>query len=265
VLLQCRGAWPEVTLEDDAFVQALVRAADETPPREALEQVNAPHLYLATACAQGSAAAIASFEQLCGGSIDAALSRFAGRGTMREDIKQTLREHLLVGTPDRPPKIGDYRGRGSLTRWVRVAAVRLAIDSVRGRGRLEDPSSDDALLEGIGTRDSPEMSFLREKYQGDFKVAFEQSVAELDPAERRLLREHVVFGLSTARVAALHDISKSTAARRIAAARERLIEGVYRCLRESLGVSSSELQSVMRLAASELHVSLSRIFRSGGS
>jgi hypothetical protein len=40
-----------------------------------------------------------------------------------------LRERLLVRRGDRPARIADYPGRGALARWLRVTAVRVALNA----------------------------------------------------------------------------------------------------------------------------------------
>lgn len=259
-----RARWPALEVPEDAFVAALALACEDQPPLDVLPRLHAADLYLATACARGDEAAIAAMERECRPALDAALRRFGGSSTFREDVEQSLRERLLVGTSERPPRISEYRGRGSLASWVRVSATRLAVDLSRGRGGREDPTSDSVLLAKLdGQEPTPEVGYLRNKYAAAFREAFERAVQTLSDRETRLLREHYVFGLSTAKVAKLHDAPKSTAARWVAAARDRLIDEVQRELAQGLSIDAGELRSVLRMVRSELHLSLTRVLGEG--
>jgi hypothetical protein len=74
-----------------------------------------------------------------------------------------------------------------------------------------------------------------------------------------LLRERVVHGLGIVQLAALHETSKSTAARWVTSAREHLVAAAHAYLQEHLDVGPDELRSAMRLLSSRLHISVARI------
>lgn len=255
---RARQDWPDIELVDVRIVAALVEATADRDALEALPELRVGDLLLARACVAGDAKAIAAFERLCRPEIDGALARLSGSRELREDIEQTLRERLLVGTADRPPRLVEFGGHSKLTRWVRVVVSRLAIDLARGRGRLEDPTSDAALLDRLDAPEAPEVGLLRSRYGADFKAALEAAVGTLSPRDSRLLRDHLVFDLSTARLAKLHGASKSSVARWIASAREHVATEVRAALRERYG-DTEELHSVLRLVRSDLQLSLARI------
>jgi RNA polymerase sigma-70 factor, ECF subfamily len=254
------AAWPTIALPDRTFVHALARALEPGDAPSRLLELELPHLYLATACAVGDEEAIVAFTRMCRPVLAAALSRFPAEGTFREEVADSVLDRLLVGSGEKPPRIASYRGRGDLGRWVRVACVRAAMDRASGRGGREDPSSDDALLDGLQDgADDPETRYLESRYGEHFRAAFEHAVASLTPRERRLLRERYVHRIQIVRLAKLHATSKSSAARWVDAARDRLVEAVHAYLRERLAVGPEELSSVLRLVTSRLHVSVARI------
>lgn len=258
VVRQGRDAWPGFEVPDATMIAALVDATDDRDPLETLTTVRAGDLYLARGCVDGNSSAIAEFERLCRPEIDRALAKLAGSRELRDDLEQMLRERLIVGTSERPPRLIEFRGHSALARWVRVVVSRLAIDLGRGRGRFEDPTSDAALLERLDASEAPEVGLLRTRYGADFKAALEAAVDTLSPRDSRLLRDHLVFDISTAKLAKLHGASKSSVARWIAAARERVATQVRVALRERYG-DTEELRSVLRLVRSDLQLSLARI------
>ena len=259
-LERARAAWPTIALDARTFVHALAHALDRGAEPSRLLELQLSHLYLATACAEGDEEAVLAFTRMCRPVLTAALSRFPSEGTFRQEVADAVLDRMLVAADGRPPRIADYKGRGELTRWVRVAAVRAAMDRVRGRGGREDPSSDDALLDGLhdGTED-PETRYLEERYREHFRAAFEHAVASLTPRERRLLRERYVHRVQLVRLAELHATSKSTVARWVDAARDRLVAAAHAYLQERLAVGPDELSSVLRMVTSRFHVSVARI------
>ena len=64
------------------------------------------------------------------------MARIDSSSQFVDEVKQGLRERLLVGPP---PRIAEYSGSGPLGGWLRVVSVRLAItfnDTVACRSRL---------------------------------------------------------------------------------------------------------------------------------
>lgn len=257
-LQAARAKWPTIEVDDAMVLPSFVVAVDGGPPTR-LAELDAPDLFLAAACLAGAEEAAACFMRSCRPDIDAALTRFPAQGTFREDVTDEVFEKMLVAAPSRPARIAEYRGQSSLARWVRVVTVRTAIDRLRGRGRREQLVGDPALLDGFDRDDDPELRYIRERYAEQFRAAFEHAVASLDDRERRLLRERIVHGLGLVQLAALHQTSKSTAARWIAAARARLVAAAHAYLQEHLHVAPDELRSAMRLLTSRLHISVARV------
>src|SRR5690606_22833013 len=136
-----------------------------------------------------------------------------------------------------PPRIAGYRGKGRLTSWLRVAAIRIALDLQASRPSA--PLADDDLVE----RD-PELDYLRERYRDAFREAFTAALDELEGRERTVLRMHLLDGLGIDRIGQLYEVHRATAARWLERARSELFEATRRRLRESLGVSASEFASI---------------------
>jgi RNA polymerase sigma-70 factor (ECF subfamily) len=113
------------------------------------------------------------------------------------------------------------------------------------------------LAERLGA--DPELAFIRERHQEDFRVAFRAALGRLEARERNLLRLHHVHGLSMDAVSATYQAPRSTVARWIARAREQLLALTREELTARLGLSPDELDSLLRLVRSQLDVSLRQL------
>ncbi len=254
-----RTDWPGVTLAADVFVTRVAQCVPADADAATLGALHASHLFLATACLAGDDRAIGALRTLVTPAVRSALSRFEDVSGFREDVASDLFERMVVGRGGSGPRLGQYHGRGDLKRWFQVAAARLAVDRVRGRGRREDASDDVSLLDGLDASADPEMRYLEERYRREFGSAFETAVARLTDRDRRLLRERLVHRLGLVQIAKLHDTTKSTAARWVEAARDRLVQGVHVEIADRLSVSESELRSVMKMVRSKIHLSVARV------
>ncbi len=83
----------------------------------------------------------------------------------------------------------------------------------------------------------------------------------MPPEERNVLRDHYAQGLGIDQIAAIHGIHRATAARRLATAREAILRETRQLLMQRLKVSRAELESVVRLIESQMHVTMERILR----
>ena len=106
---------------------------------------------------------------------------------------------------------------------------------------------------------NPELELIRRRHKEHFSEAFAAALATLDPRERTLLKLHTLDGLPLEQIAPLYKVDKSTISRWIAHAREQLEERTRDHLRLALKLNSGELESVLRVANSELSLSLSRL------
>jgi RNA polymerase sigma-70 factor (ECF subfamily) len=220
-----------------------------------LAELHIPELALCAACAAGDVAAIQAFVREYVDELARACKRHPTQPF--DDARQRLHEHLFVGGP-RPPKIRAYSGRGKLRSWVRIVATRLLIDMSRERGHEADPLDlcDDDVLPADDA--DPELSLLKSACADAFEHAFTDAVASLEPRQRNLLRQQLVFGATYEEIAGLYRVSRATAARWIAHSRADLVAAVRSRLRAQLGIADRELDSIARLVRSRLEISLRR-------
>jgi len=176
------------------------------------------------------------------------LARMKPDGSFLDDVRQSLREKLFVSDGC---KITEYSGRGPLGGWVRVLAVRTAIDLRRRRGeRLPD------LQAETPSAVDPELGYLAERYRGEVEQAFRHALAALDGEQRTLLRMHFVDAVTLDELARLRNVHRATIARHLVAARKAVLDEIRRHLRERLAVSSDEFVSLIRLVRSRLQISV---------
>jgi RNA polymerase sigma-70 factor, ECF subfamily len=252
--VRARQAWPEVALEPSGFAAALEAHAADVD----LDSLHLEDLYLAWACGQGDPRAVALIEEryLC--DLGPALAPFASAGVAPEEVVQLLRVHLFISEEGTAPRIAGYGGLADLRTWLRVVATRLAITMFR-KGRRERPLGDEMLAGLPAQAPSPELALLHETYRAEFRIAFAAAFAALSPRQRNLLRHQIIDQLGIDGIGALYGVHRATTARWRARARDQLVRGVRRELQAALRVDPQELDSILRLVASQIDIS-SRVF-----
>jgi RNA polymerase sigma-70 factor (ECF subfamily) len=252
VLAVARAAWPGVELAD-AEILVVLRNAAETASG-GLAGICVADLYLAQACARGDARALAIFDEAFLSAVPAILARHPARADA-DEIRQRVRERLLVAAGDEPPRIARYGGRGPLAGWLRVATLRVASNLRRGDREHDELPAE--LAEAVA--DAPELRMLAERYQAAFRQAFRHAFAALAAEERMILRLHHVDGVTVRRLAPLLGVSAATAGRRITAAQHALAGQLLSALAAAVGAAPDEVASAVRALLSRLDVSLSAL------
>ncbi len=250
--------WPAFQPSPEAFASHLARCVD---PRgdvaSQLRALPAADLFLACACAGGDSRAIAALEDTYARQIGMAVRRIRDQHLLPDDFRQMLRGRLFVGAPGEAAAIARYTGQGPLGAWLRVTALRAALNATRGKRPAERglPSEEELFAFDDRTGD-PELDHLKLTYREAFRRAFQETLAALPAREKTLLRQSVVHGLSVREIARLHDVHHATAARWLVQARAMLLAGTRDMLRARLDVSAKELDSIMDLIESRLDVSV---------
>ncbi len=259
LLETARRAWPGFLVAPEDFLHWLVeRLPVEGPGPRGVEGLKVADLYLAFACTRGDAAALRAFEQHYVPELDAALVRLRLSATQREELRQELRQKLLVSEDGDEPRIGMYGGKGELRRWVQAVATREGL--VLLRKHTPEVGMEEEFFEAFPTAaEDVELQHARREYQVEFKRAFEEALASLGPEERNLLRRHFIDGLTTPQLAALQGLHRVTMFRRLRQACDTLVARTRALLLERLPVSEGELASLNRLIRSQLDVSLERL------
>lgn len=171
-----------------------------------------------------------------------------------DEVKQLLRERVLVASPGEPPRLSKYDGSGPLSAWLRAVAVRVSSNARRGAALEEAVST---VPESALAEPTPELTLLRLQYRAHFREAFADALRGLEATERTVLRLHTLDGLSLASIGTMFQRDASNVSRWLARIRERLLEDTRSALGRRLSLEGSELESLMRVADSELTMSLS--------
>jgi len=247
-----RQAWPDVSITPAAFVGYLVdRLAPGHGLVAGLRRLRGSDLYLACACSMGDVRAIMAFEAAHLTAVDAVLERMGIEASIRDEVIQDLRDRFFVANDGEPPSIARYSGSGDLRRWVRVTAVRTAFRAARERKQFA--TSDDSVLEALAApAQDLELDFLKRTYGKAFDVALRAAFDSLPARDRNLLRYHFAKELSIDDLAVLYRIHRATAARRIQKVTTDLAAGARDALAKNLGISGSEVSSLLRLIQSEI-------------
>jgi RNA polymerase sigma-70 factor (ECF subfamily) len=250
------AAFPGVVVDAATFMRHLAVIVDDSEDVPDLAGLHGADLYLACACVHGDPAAVAILERDFISTLDAPLRSSGLDAHAVDDVRQRVRELLLVGAND-IPGIASYRGRGQLRSWLRAVAVRQAM--VYFRGKRETPVDDSALEGMVEVGADAQLAPWKQQYAAAFREAFEHAVKALSEHDRVLLRQHHLDQLSVDELASLHKVHRATAARWVAAARAALLAGVRTRMIEKLAISGGDLDSALRLARSQLDVSIHRL------
>lgn len=254
VLASAREAWPELTVDPGTFVDYVAaRVDDSAPPPAAVRALCATDLYLACACVHGDPRGLAALDSLVVAAARFAVARLAAPAVLTDEIAQELRTKLLVGPPAR---LSTYGGHGALASWLNVAALRAAISALRARGREVTAGDDAFVAPAVG---SPELELLRREHATALREAFALALASVETDARNLLRLYYLDGVGLDRLGIIYKVHASTISRRLAAAREQVLDSTRRRLRDQLAISSAEVDSLIAALRSHIDVSVSAL------
>ena len=244
-LEEARVAYPEIGLPDELFFAHVLDKLAEEDGTE-LTGLRTTELYLARAAAAGDPAALRYLERDVLVEIDAAYRRFPDCPAPLEDVKQRLREKLLLA---QEPGILGYAGTGALRGWVRSAALHMLLNIVQREAR-EEPT-DAALLDVvIGFEPSAEAAYLKLACREELESALAFAMQTLESRERSLLRHAFVDRRTVDEIGAIYGVHRASAARWVAAARTKLVEQTRADLVRRLGISATEANSIIAAALS---------------
>jgi RNA polymerase sigma-70 factor (ECF subfamily) len=258
-----REHFPEFHISLDDFAEFAQRL--DMPKGAARKHLDvAPDLYLACGCMEGISRALAAFEEQILSQVPQFLKRYQPDEATLAEVKQLVRERLFLSRDGGPGKIAEYAGLGPLGAWTRVVTVRVALGLFAQRQQA--PIVPQRLeLETLSDGNDLELRYLQSQHREQFRLALSQAVASLSSEQRNLLRLHLFDGLSIDKLGALFKVHRTTVARWLKAAREQVLTETRRRLLEALKLSSSEVDSLVRVLQSQLDLSLSRLFAESSS
>ena len=251
-------------IDDGELVATLASRAPDHEVVAYLERCRPSELALALAASRAHPGAIARLERDHRGVIDAMCWRFASPVHTVADLRQILREKLFVAPPGGRPALAEYAGQGQLDSWLRITAVRVFLDL----GRRKDRAREAPIADGVLTMPDPgdlSLEVIKAEYRAAVAQAMRDAADELDAADRHLLHQHYVAGLSIDQLGVALGIHRATAARRVVRAREALVGATRALLVTRLRLANEELDEVIGMVLSRLDVSIPKLLEVRGS
>jgi RNA polymerase sigma-70 factor, ECF subfamily len=242
-------AWPTVQLEPEVFARYLADRSDAAP-------AHVSDMYLACAALEGKREAHAEFEKHFIANVQTYIARVSVERAVVDEVQQQLRMQLLLGDTEKKPKLREYAGRGPLGAWLRMVAVRTALNHLRSVGTVLESDQD-----GVGIASDAELAYAQARSDTVFAQAFKKVLDDVTPEARAILRFHYMGGMTMDQLATMFNTSRSGIARRIAEAREAILANTERVLREEHGLAPSRIASMVRRADSQLNVTISKLLK----
>ena len=160
--------WPDVSVSLDRYVEMLQSTGVAT---QNLQQWGGD-LYLACAAGAGDHAAVRVIEERFIARLPARIRRLGSATDKVSDILQTVRERLFSGDV---PRIRAYNGAGPLEQWIKVVAIRTAIDLHRTDQSI--PRIEGAWLETVAPRDADVSALMMKvEYKRELELAIQELV-----------------------------------------------------------------------------------------
>jgi RNA polymerase sigma-70 factor, ECF subfamily len=260
-LARAQAAWPEVKQPVEPVLslaaERIALAASDAPLIDQIAELRMPDLYIAAACAAGDGAALRAFDSRYFQKLGAVLARFGGE-PVADEVRQILREKLFVTTPSRRARILEFAGKSDLAGLVRIAAVRTALNLQRSVRHQEAVGEADLLMASLALDPEAERR-LDQQVANEVKRAFQDSLGELSPRERNVLRMSLLHQLSIDVIGRIHGVHRATAARWLVDIRTQLRNGTRKRLQERLATSRDEIDNLIALVQSQLDLSFERI------
>jgi RNA polymerase sigma-70 factor (ECF subfamily) len=244
--------WPRLGIDSESFVRHIAeRVPQSSDPRALFATIHWSDLYLACACTLQLPSAIAVLEREHLSRVGVFVARVDSSPDFVDEVRQLMRERLLVGER---PRIAEYSGVGTLNTWIRVMAVRLALNAARNNKRRRLRVITPPPMSSVGLRDT--------RYRAEVEQAFRVALTQLPSTARQILRLHYLERLSQEELARRQGVNRSTVSRRLAAARQALLDRTHRELQQLIpSFSTAGRDSLLRGLHGHIDVSLERALR----
>lgn len=237
-----RTIWPELTVTHEQFRAQAARANGGSAKAPAC----AADFYLSVACANADEHAHAVLEARYFPTLVQLVRATITDSAAVDDVMQEVRLRLLAGPQ---PKIGSYRGQGSLAGWLRRVAVHAArdhfrVEKIERRRQWMLYNAQNAELRA-STSTSDERLDDRGQLQG-CEHAWRKALQDVGTGDLDLLQRRFALGMSIDALSPLYAVHRATIARRV----QRVAHRMRRVAREALGsehqgLSPRELDAMM--------------------
>ena len=252
---RARSAWPGLEVPLDLYAAHVRARLPEVTLPDAIGELDTGDLYVACGCLHDSPGARDLFSRSMLAPVGMSVQRFDPSPSFADEVRQRLAEKVLFGTSGSGARLADYNGKGPLAAWLRVVAVRIALDLVASQSPARAQTLSEAI-EAEPADDDPTLSYLRDRYLPAYREAIRSALSVLTSQQRNVLRLQLVSRLTTERIGAMFNVNQSTVVRWLASARADIRARAEASLVASLKVSPAELASLTRLILSRLDVSI---------
>lgn len=251
-----RAAWPAIELSRVEFARDLARRLGKDASPEALATCRTADVYVAIAAVAGDAVATKQVIELLARELQFAARETRATEDQCNEVRGELHRLLFTTEPKRTAAAASYAGRSALATFLKVMATRELVRAVQ-RGRRETPHDDDQLFSLITPGSDPELAIFRARYHDGVEKAIRTALGKLVGRSRAVLRYQLVDGWSIDRIGQVYGVHRATAARWLEDAREELGALIRTEVGAQLGITVTEIDSIIRLVQTRLDLSLS--------
>jgi RNA polymerase sigma-70 factor, ECF subfamily len=242
------ATFPEIRWERDAFARAFAAASEMGGLPATADE------FVRLSCLADRPGALAVLERVYIAALRPSIARVCASDEATDAVMQDVRTKLLL-PPSR--KLASYRPTGSFRAWLRVLAVRTALDDARRRGVAQREVELGDRLESYAT--GPEEHLLTEEMRMVIRDALRAAVKQLPEEQRQALKMHVVAGWNIGQIGRVLHVHRATVARWLVASKERLGELLRSELAERMRSSRHDADHVLESLPARLDLSLSRV------
>jgi RNA polymerase sigma-70 factor (ECF subfamily) len=222
-------------------------------------------LFLAHACLDGDPAALRTFDATYVARVRTYVARFGFTASDVAEVEQLVRVRLLAGPT---PKLAQYTGAGPLARWVRVAAVRVAVNFIASRP--EHASAAEVSPEDVPDRaagDLPDAEaqivdlLMTARHRDLVRGVLGEALAYLPEHEKTVLRMYLLDGVAVENIARVFGVHRATVARWLSSIRSQMAGGVNDRLSLRLGAPASQVRNLFRGLRFDLELDMRGLLR----
>ena len=256
-----QAAWPALACDAASFWRLAERCCELLRTERAavdLADVNGRDIYIVAALLDEKLGAYQAFDQTFLQPTRGALARTGLNDAGIADAMQIVRERLLLPHDGQPPRILDVVGQGDLAAFLRVVAVRTALNLRRTDARLEN--EDQTVFDKLIASHDPEQDLLKKEARELLKTAIAAAVQSLSTRDKTLLRLHFFHQLTIDDLGRMYEVHRATAARWLGKIHEHLDRATRDELARRLDTTSDHLESVLLLAHSNLRSSFHQVW-----
>jgi RNA polymerase sigma-70 factor (ECF subfamily) len=237
-----RSAWASLGVTYEQFHE---RATQANGGR-AMVPSHAEDFYLSAACVNADALAHEALEARYFPMLRHVVKATVMDAAAVDDILQNVRMRLLAGAA---PKIGSYRGNGSLGGWLRRVTTHAASDHCRAKKSERRRQRLLSLAQASHLCDDPESAarIAVDEHERECEQAWSKAMRCVGSADLVLLHDRFARGMSIDALSPIYSVHRATIARRV----HRAVQRVRRIVRNSLatqhrGLGPHELDAMMR-------------------